>query len=72
MKRRNPEVASLAYMILKDVGICVRCQAQWALKGYVHCSSCREYWQVYTEERAYQKKREAKLDRVFVLKRRRA
>lgn len=41
--RRDPEVAAISYMIIKEQGICVRCLANWAELNSVHCWGCQEY-----------------------------
>lgn len=53
---RDPEVAAISYMIIKEQGICVRCMANWAEQGAVHCWGCREYSRLQTQKQKKLKK----------------
>lgn len=48
---RDPEVAAISYMIIKEQGICVRCLANWAEMNMTLCWGCLEYYRMRSKKR---------------------
>ena len=55
---RDEEVSKLSYMMLKDVGICVRCLGNWAEKRHVLCEYCLEYNRLAAQRKTRQRRAE--------------
>lgn len=48
MKYKNKDIAHLAYLLIKEAGICVRCHSEWQQKHTVLCGKCELETRAYT------------------------